>query len=156
MKIKNLEELETVKAECKSLILKTAFASGTMGAVPIPGTDILADMISMMKLYNEINKKFGLRKEDIENYDYGIKSAILKAINRIGAKIAGREITKELVRAILINNIAKLAPKTVLKFIPFLGQVITFTLNFNGVRVLGEKHLEECYQIVKSILENKN
>ena len=55
-----LEQLEQVRKECRTMVRKRATASAGTTLVPLPGTDVLADVGMLMQLLPAINNKFGL------------------------------------------------------------------------------------------------
>ena len=142
-----LEELERVKKECQVLVNKRALLSGAAAAVPLPGLDISADITIMVELLMEINKRFGLSEEQLNQMDMERKKVLLVIISSVGNELVGKNITASLVRSVLRRAGSKIAARQASKLIPFAGQVAAAGISYAAMRYLGNNHIEQCYQI---------
>ena len=142
-----LEELERVKKECQALVNKRALLSGAAAAVPLPGLDISADITIMVELLMEVNKRFGLSEEQLNQMDMERKKVLLVIISSVGNELVGKNITASLVRSVLRHAGSKIAAKQASKFVPFAGQVAAAGISYAAMRYLGNNHVEQCYQI---------
>jgi uncharacterized protein (DUF697 family) len=152
---KSIAELDRIKRECISIVNKRASASGLAAAVPLPGADIAADVAIMMELLSTINKKFGLSQDQIDGLDPETKKMLLVIVTSIGSDIVGKLITKQLVAQLLKKVGARVAVKGVAKFIPIVGQLAAAGISFGAMKMLGNSHIEECYQVCKRFIEEK-
>ncbi|WP_339847139.1 hypothetical protein MKY42_30620 [Paenibacillus sp. FSL W7-1088] len=148
-----LEQLEQVRKECRTMVKKRATASAGTTLVPLPGTDVLADVGMLMQLLPAINNKFGLSQKQLDGMDPETKSMIYGFIMSIGSKVIGRMVTKELVVQVLRRVGVRVATKSVAKFVPFAGQGLAAALSFTAMRYVGNKHVEDCYEVVKRMIE---
>ena len=155
MLITSLTELNQVREECKSMVTKRAAASSFAAIIPIPGTDIVADVGMLMTLLPEINKKFGLSNEQIEQLDEPNKIFIAQMIKKVGSLFAGKVITKELIMQLLKGMAKRIAVKQIVKYIPFVGQAAAAAISFAVMKYVGNSHVEECYAIIKCVLEKR-
>lgn len=155
MLITSLTELNRVREECKSMVTKRAAASSLAAIVPIPGTGIVADIGMLMELLPEINKKFGLSEEQIEQLDEPNKIFIAQIIKNAGSLFVGKVLTKELIMQVLKGMAKRIAVKEIVKYIPFLGQAAAAAISFAVMKYVGNSHIEECCAIVKSVLEKQ-
>ena len=94
---KNLQRLEELREECKSMVTKRALASGGVSAIPTPGVDVAADVVILLELIPAINNKFGLSKDQIGHYDEATKQVIFQILKRAGLAMIGAEVTKTLI-----------------------------------------------------------
>lgn len=150
-----LEQLEQVRKECRTMVKKRATASAGTVLVPLPGTDVLADVGMLMQLLPAINNKFGLSQKQLDGMDPETKSMIYGFIMSIGSKVIGRMVTKELVVQVLRRVGVRVATKSVAKFVPFAGQGLAAALSFTAMRYVGNKHVEDCYEVVKRMIEQR-
>ncbi|MCX7205891.1 MAG: hypothetical protein NT086_07890 [Proteobacteria bacterium] len=148
----HLAELNAIKEECYSLVTKRAAISATASAVPMPGTDIAADIAIMLELIPAINQKFGLAKEQIEGYSPTNKILIYKAIESAGSQMAGQLITKTIITQILKNVAGKAAVKQVLKFVPIVGSLVNAGIGFTAMKHVGNSHVDDCFEVRKNLL----
>ena len=150
-----LEQLEQVRKECRAMVNKRATASAGTTLVPVPGTDVVADVGMLMQLLPAINNKFGLSQQQLDGMDPETKSMIYGFIMSIGSKIIGRMITKELVMQVLRRVGIRVATKSVAKFVPFAGQGLAAVLSFTAMRYVGNKHIDDCYEVAKRMIEQR-
>ncbi|KIL35426.1 hypothetical protein SD71_14095 [Cohnella kolymensis] len=151
---KTLEELDKVRDECKSMVTRRATASGAAAAVPVPAADVAADVGLLLELIPAINKKFGLTDEQIESLDMNTKAIIYSITKKVGTELIGRAITKKLVTAVLRKIGIRVAAKSVVKFVPIIGQVAAAGISFAAMKKVGNAHVDDCYEIVKKYLES--
>lgn len=150
-----IEELDQVKKECTKLVNKRASASGLVAVIPVPGLDVGADVGIMMELTSKINKKFGLSSDQIDELDTETKRILMMIISSLGAELAGKLITKELVVQLLKKVGVKVATKASVKFVPIIGQAAAAGISFGAMKLLGRSHVEECYKICKKYIEDQ-
>ncbi|WP_458124461.1 hypothetical protein [Paenibacillus sp. Z3-2] len=150
-----LEQLEQVRKECRTMVRKRATASVGTTLVPLPGTDVLADVGMLMQLLPAINNKFGLSQKQLDGMDPETKSMIYGFVMSIGSKVIGRMVTKELVVQVLKRVGVRVATKSVAKFVPFAGQGLAAALSFTAMRYVGNKHVDDCYDVVKRMIEQR-
>ena len=101
----------------------------------------------MMELLLEINKRFGLSEEQLNQMDFERKKVLLVIISSVGNELVGKNITASLVRSVLRKASNKIAAKQASKFIPLAGQAVSAGISFAAMRYLGNNHIEQCYQI---------
>ncbi|MDY8092507.1 hypothetical protein UY456_05845 [Paenibacillus polymyxa] len=155
MTVQTIEELEQIRKECKSMVTKRAAASGGAVLVPVPGADVLADVGILMQLLPAINGKFGLSEKQLEGLDAETKSMVYGFITSIGSKLIGRLITREAIVQILQKMGIRIATKQVSKFVPLLGQGLAAAIGFTAMRTIGNRHVDQCYEVAKRLLEQR-
>ncbi len=149
-----LEELDRIRQDCKALVNKRALLSGAAAVIPLPGVDISADITIMIELLMEINKRFGLSEEQLNQMDFERKKVLLVIISSVGNELVGKNITASLVRSVLRRASSKIAAKQAGKFIPIAGQAVSAGISYAAMRYLGNNHVEQCYQIAKQYMSN--
>jgi uncharacterized protein (DUF697 family) len=150
-----IEELEAIREECKSMVTTRASISAGAAVVPIPGADIGTDVTLLLEMIPTINRKFGLSHEQIDNLDPQIKKLIFVAITSIGSELVGRMITKQLIMQVLKKVGVRVATKSVAKFIPFLGSALAASISFGAMKLVGNSHVDDCYEVAKKAIEAK-
>ncbi len=149
-----VEELDRVRAACKSMVRRRAATSGGMALVPIPGLDIAGDVAMLMELIPAINRKFGLTPEQIEQLDAHRQVLVYATLKKVGADLVGRAITRKLALTALKKVSARLATKQVLKYVPFAGQAAAVALSVTAMIYLGNSHIDDCYAVAKGGIED--
>jgi uncharacterized protein (DUF697 family) len=147
-----LVELEEVKKSCCAMVTKRAVASGAAVLVPIPGTDIAADIGMLLELIPAINKQFGLSGENLNELNPQFKIFILDIIKKLGAQMAGQAITKQLILQALKKVGLRVAAKSVIKFIPFVGQVAAVAISVAAMKYVGNSQVTECYEVARRVI----
>jgi uncharacterized protein (DUF697 family) len=148
-------ELNKVKKSCKRLVNRRASASGLVAAIPLPGLDIGGDVVMMVGLLNKINRKFGLSEEQIDKLDVESKKLIMMIVSTIGSDIIGKQIRKQFVLRTLKKMGAKITTKQAVKFVPLIGQAASAGISFGAMKYLGEKHINECYEVCEKYIKQK-
>lgn len=147
-------ELDSVKKECSRMSLKRALLSAIASAVPLPFTDIAADVALLKEILPKINNKFGLSKEQIDEYDPRLAIFIYDISKKLGKKMIGRYVTEELAVRFLKKLGLRLAAKQAAKYVPIAGQVISAAISFTVMRLIIRCHINECYEVAAAIIES--
>ncbi|MEK3789754.1 hypothetical protein [Paenibacillus sp. FSL K6-1230] len=154
--VQTIAELDLIREECRSMVAKRAAVSGTVSLLPVPGADVLTDVGILMELLPSINKKFKLSQEQLEGLDAETKSMIYGFITSVGSKIIGRVVTHELILQLLRKMGVRIATKQVSRFVPILGQGLSAAIGYTAMRIIGNRHVDECYEVAKHLLEQRN
>jgi uncharacterized protein (DUF697 family) len=149
---RTLEELNALRDECKSMVTKRAGLSAGAAVIPIPGIDIGADVSLLVEMIPAINRKFGLTPEQIDRLDPQIKKIMLVAISSMGSELIGKLVTQKLVMQLLKRVGIRMATKSVARFIPILGQALAASISFGAMRMVGNSHVDDCYEVAKKFM----
>ena len=152
---RTLEELDAVRASCRKLVMTRSAASAAISVIPIAGPDILADVGMLMEMVPVINRRFGLSPEQIEELPPQLQGAVMGTASRLGSALIGKAITKELLIAVLKRVGVRITAATAAKFIPFLGSAVAAGISFTAMRLLGNRHVEDCYTVARSLIEEE-
>ncbi len=153
--IESLEELEEIKKKCQSMVTKSSTLSAGTAVIPVPGLDIGSDVAILMRLIPKINEQFGLSPEQIDSMDTESKLFVMTAISNTGSKMAGKYITRKLIVMLLNKMGAKVAAKSVTKYVPFIGSAVAGGISFTAMKYMGNSHIDDCYEIALAALENE-
>lgn len=148
----SLAELDALRNDCKAMVNKRAGLSAVAAVIPIPGADIGADMTLLLEMLPAINQKFGLSPAQIASLDPQLKKIVLIGITSIGSQLIGKVITKPIILQILSRVGARVASKSVAKFVPILGQALAASISFGAMKLVGNAHVDDCYQVAKQAL----
>lgn len=151
----SIQELERRRDECKSMVTTRAGLSAGAAIVPLPGADIGADVMLLLEMIPMINRKFGLAVEQIDHLDPQIKKIILVAATSIGSEMIGKLLTKEIIIQVLKRIGIRVATKQVAKYIPILGQAVAATISFGAMKMVGNSHVDDCFEVAKRALDAK-
>jgi len=136
------------------MVLRRAATSAGASVIPLPGLDIAADVGLLMKLLPAINHKFGLTPEQIEKLDPERRLVVYALISRGGKSLVGRALTKKLVLVALKRVGVRMTARQAAKYLPFAGQIASAFLGFGAMMYIGASHVDECYEIAKSAIED--
>lgn len=152
MHIKSLADLERIRNECRAMVTKRSAVSAGAAAIPLPGLDIGTDVALLVEMLPAINSKFGLTPEQIEQMDTRSKRLIVVAVTSIGSEAIGKFVSRTVVMSMLRKMGAKIATKSVARFIPFVGQAVAATISFGVMKMVGNGHVEDCYNVCRQAL----
>ena len=147
-----IAQLDTIRRECRALVTRRASLSAGAAVVPLPMLDLGTDIAILLKLLPEINERFGLTPEQIEGLDADTKRAVMLFIGSVGSSLVGRIVTRELVLRILMRMGVRITTKGIVKFVPLIGQAVSASISFGAMKLLGNKHIEDCYEIARRTL----
>ena len=148
-----LEELDSIAKECRKMTTKAALLSAVGATIPAPGVDVAADITILLKFIPKISRKFGLSKEQIDEYDDEFKILIFDLLKKGGTKFAGQYMTKKLFEAIMKRMGIRITARSVTKYIPFLGQGISASISFGAMKIVTNTHINDCYEVAKDLIE---
>jgi uncharacterized protein (DUF697 family) len=147
-----LKQLDAIRTQCRAMVTRRASLSAGVAIVPIPGLDIGTDVAILLQLLPRINEKFGLTPTQIEQLDVETKRVVMMFISAVGSNLIGRLITRELVAKLLMKMGVRLTTQGVVKYVPLLGQALSASLSFGAMRLLGNRHIDDCYEVARRAL----
>lgn len=152
---KTIEELDAIRDECRKMVTRRAGLSAGVAVVPIPGLDLGADATLLMEMIPAINRSFGLTPEQIEQLDPQTKGITLVAITSISSEMVGKVVSKQVVMRILQKLGTRMVTKTATRFVPILGQVVAASMSFSAMKLVGDAHVDDCYEVARRALQEK-
>ena len=147
-----LERLDAIRAECRALVTRRAALSAGAAVVPIPVFDVGTDVAILIKLLPTINERFGLTEAQIDGLDADTKRVVMMFVTGVGSSLIGRLISRELVMKVLMKLGVRVTTKGVVKFVPLLGQAISASISFGAMKLLGNQHIDDCYEVARRTL----
>jgi uncharacterized protein (DUF697 family) len=150
-----MTELEAIRQECRDLVNQRSLISAAAAAVPIPGLDVGVDVAIMTRMIALINQRFHLSEHDLQQLDDGTRQKLLVIISSLGSSLIGRYASKELIILALKRVGVRMVSKQAAKFIPILGMAVAATISYGAMRILGNAHIEDCYQVLKRQIEDE-
>lgn len=148
-----IEGLEKIKKECKRMSNKRSLLSAAASVVPVPFTDIATDVVLLKQIIPKISEKFGLSKEQIDEYNPQIAILIYDIARRLGTNMIGKYITKELIIQILKKVGVRLSTKQAARYVPLIGQAVSAGISYTAMRMLIHSHIKECFKVVRAVIE---
>ena len=147
-----IERLDAIRDDCRKLVTRRASLSAGVAVVPVPGLDFGTDIAILLKLLPQINERFGLTPSQIDGLDEDTKRTVMLFIGSVGSALVGRLITRELVVKVLMRLGVRVTTKGVVKFVPLLGQALSASISFGAMKMLGNRHIDDCYQVARQAL----
>jgi uncharacterized protein (DUF697 family) len=132
---------------------KRALLSAVASVVPVPFTDIATDVVLLKQIIPRISEKFGLSKQQIDEYNPQLTIFVYDVSKRLGTNMIGKYVTKELIVQVLKKVGVRLTTKQVLKYVPVMGQVISAGISFTAMKFIIRSHINECYKVVRTVIE---
>ena len=151
------QHIETVREQCRRMVRRRAAIAAGVGAVPIPGVDVLSDMTMFARLVQDVNHAFGLDAEQIDKLAPHYKQVAWKAAlgAGVGGGMVGKLITRKLVLGMFKKVAGKMVTKSVARFVPLAGQVAAAAIGFSVFRRLGYEHVEACSKVAQQVAQAK-
>lgn len=147
-----LEELDAVRASCRALVNARSGASALVAAVPIPGPDVAADVSILLEMIPAINRRFGLAPEQVAELSPAMQGIVMASVSRMSSALVGKALSKELVVLLLKRIGVRIATRTAARFVPLLGSAVSAGISFTAMRMLGNKHVDDCYAVARAAI----
>lgn len=147
-----LAQLYAVRDECRTLVNRSASLSGIAAVVPLPGIDVGADVTLFMQLLPTINRRFGLSAEQVETLDARTKELVFLGATSVGSQVVAKLVTTEVVTALLKRIGVRVAVKSAARWVPVVGQAAAAGISFAAMRLVGNRHVEDCYKVARSVI----
>ncbi len=144
--------LDAIRAECRAMVTRRATLSAGAAVVPIPIFDAGADVAILLELLPAINEKFGLTPQQVDGLDADTKRVVMMFATGVGSSLVGRLVTRGLVLRVLRSFGVRVTTKGVVKFVPFVGQAIAASISFGAMKLLGDRHIDDCYEVARNAL----
>ena len=146
-------DIEAATGRARKRVTKRALLSAGAAVVPVPGLDIAVDLGVMVAMIDEINAEFGLTPAQLEQLSPESKLLAYKAITVVGASLAGKLITKELVITMMKTVGVRLTAKQAARWVPVAGQAVAASISFGALKYLGNRHVEECARVASTLID---
>jgi uncharacterized protein (DUF697 family) len=150
-----VEDIEQARADCRRMVSRRAYISGVAVLVPLPGTDMLADVGMLKKLIPKVNERFGLSEAQLNELNPEMKIVVLDLAKRLGGRLIGRLVTREVITTLLTKAGVKVGVKGIAKFVPLIGQAAAASLSIAVMRYVGNAHVDECYNVTRRFIEKR-
>lgn len=136
--------LGNAKEKAKSDIGTYKTASAANGLNPVPGLDVGVDLGIYFKMFADIRQDYG-----IDEKDFGTYMAV-----PIANKLFGL-LTKEGVLLLLKSFGTRFAAKSVLRYIPLVGQASAALLGWMLCEAAGDSYSQDCYSFARDVMDRQ-
>lgn len=144
-------DLDTIRKECEALVRQRALVSAGAAVIPIPFLDVVVDAGILMQLIPEINLRFGLMPETIDQMDPERKEKTWRMIRSRGSQLLGIVVTRAVIRKSFQAVANRIVIRQVLKFIPLGGQIVAASIGYFVMRKIAYRHIEDCYSVAATL-----
>ena len=142
-------ELQQAALRARALLKRRALMGAAFSAVPVPGMDWLVDAALLSRLLPRINKEFGLAPEQLDALTPAKREQAQKAIALEGSVLIGKLITRDMVVRLTRAAGMRMTAKQAARYVPLAGQVAAAGLGYASLRLLGERHIQDCIAVVR-------
>ena len=152
MVLTSLDEIAKTRRSCRRMVRNRARAAAAIAAVPVPGLHLAADIAMLLELITNINRRFGLAPEQLEQLDSPMRIVVQRVLRRVGASFVGVAVTREMVIEALARMSVQLAAETMLKYVPLAGSVVAGTIAYHTFRTIAYAHVDECTRVAREVI----
>ena len=146
-------DIVQIAAECRKLVTRRALISAGASVVPLPWVDVAVDVTVLLRMIEQINQRFGLTPQQIDELAPQRRLFVYKAAMGVGSALIGRIVTRELVVKLLQTVGVRLSVKQASKYVPFAGQAVAASLSFAALKALGNQHIEDCVRVAETLID---
>ena len=146
-------DIAQIAGDCRKLVTRRALIAAGASVVPLPGVDVAVDITVLLKMIEQINQRFGLTPQQIEQLAPQRRLFAYKAAMAVGSALIGRIVTREVVIKVLKTVGVRLSVKQAAKYVPFAGQAVAASLSFAALKTLGDRHVEDCVRVAETLID---
>lgn len=145
--------LEEKKLLAKDVVSYSAWAAAANGLNPIPGLDISVDVGILVNMGKQISNIYGLSEGSIKYLSGKIGNISSKQdLETKGSLYLAKFVAKEGVILLLKKLALTVGSKSVLKYVPFVGQAIAAGIGYKLTDSFGEDLIKESNSLAEEIL----
>ncbi len=146
-------DIARIASECRKIVTRRALISAGASVVPLPGVDVAVDITMLMRMLEEVNQRFGLTPDQIEQLAPQRRLFAYQSAMAVGSAFIGRIVTRQLVIRLLKTIGVRLSAKQAARYVPFAGQAFAASLSFAALKALGDRHVEDCVRVAEALVE---
>ncbi|WP_445748780.1 GTPase [Polaribacter sp.] len=146
------EMIKEKKKLAKTMVVRYAALSAANGLNPIPGTDVAVDLSLLFAMGKQIENLYGLDNNQWNYTNTLIKKETIIILTPKILNFAKKYITKEAIMILLKRAGVKVAAKSFIKWIPFVGQVIAAGIGFKMTSTIGNDMINDAEKLAIDIL----
>ncbi len=148
-KARSTKFLEERRVTCRDRVAIAARLAIANGLNPVPGLDVAADIGILLKLFADVRTTYGLDDAEV--------ATMSRATPALAAGL--EDITLLATKAGLARLIEKCGSRAsgraLLKWTPFLGQIVAASAGFAMMSSAGNEFVKECHSLASTILETE-
>lgn len=144
------EFLAQKRAACEGMVSRAAWVSAANGLNPIPGADVAVDVGVLVKLFRDIRADYGLADDTLAQ----LRHSSLPVVARLATEVT-KYAVREGVLLLLRRYVGRQVAKSLLRYVPVVGQALAASAGYAITSNAGADYLEECHKLAEQILENK-
>ncbi len=144
-KARSTADLDRKRELCRGDLNYYGITAAANALNPIPGVDVSVDVGVMLKMFADIRAAFQLN-DDVEDkmkkykiitplanrvFSYATRAGVVKVIESLGSKYAGKEAAK---------------------YLPLVGQVASAAAGYLMVTTIGRAYINDCHELASEIL----
>jgi uncharacterized protein (DUF697 family) len=145
----SLQFLQEKRKACEEYVAVASGAAAANGLNPIPGVNVAVDVSIIVGLFKGIRDGYGLSDSELVSLAESKAPVVAQTANYVA-----RFATSEGVKIILKNYAVAEVAKTILEWIPFVGQVIAAGIGYVIVSNAGKEYHDKCYSLAEQILKD--
>lgn len=134
------------------IVQKSSWAAAANGLNPIPGVDVAVDMGIIYKMSEIISKLFGLTQENLDFFN-SLNNKNIKIVVAKASQYLIKYVGKEAIMVLLKKAATTLSTKTVVKYIPLFGQVVSASVGYFLTKSVGDDMVNNAESIAMELFE---
>jgi len=144
--------LEKKRANAMTIVSWYAGLAAANGLNPVPGLDVSVDVALLRQLAIEVSVIYGLSEEQKNFWEGLVKGphgqAVMQRVVALTAKYGAEQAVVQVLKAIGKREV----PKTVAKYIPFIGQVLAAGAGYALTYNFGSSLVDEYHEMATALL----
>lgn len=148
------QSLLATKKRCLAIVNRYAALSAGLGALPLPGLDVLTDIGLLVRVVEAINHEFGLTPAQLALLQPEKRILAFEAITAAGSILLGKAVTGPLILTLLRRSGVKLPSRQSARLVPIAGQVMGAAAGYIAFRTIAKQHIAACASVKEHLAES--
>jgi uncharacterized protein (DUF697 family) len=143
--------VEEIRQGCLMMVRRRASMAAAVSFVPMPGVGMITDVAVLMSLIAEINARFGLSEQAIQQLSPARKALAYQLMTRVGGMLASRLSASGLLGAALQRTGLRFGVAEAARFAPVVGQATAALIAYFTLTRIARRHISQCVEIATSL-----
>jgi hypothetical protein len=142
-----MQELDTIREECRRIVRKKARWSGLASIIPVPLLDLAAEARLLSRLLPDITARFGLTPEKIRQMPTAQREKVQWHMRNRRPGFFGLVATRMLLRRSLQGQLGRVLTTQLAKFVPLTGTAVAGVMGYQVLRRIADQYIDDCYEV---------
>ena len=140
-----------LRQACRAMARRRAVLAAASSLIPIPGVDLAADLVLLMRVIGRINEHYGLTEAQIGMLSGQRQVLLFRLLSNAGGTLALRLTTPALIARVVRLIGIRLTAMEAVRLVPIAGQIVAAGIGYWSFNTVASRHIAHCEKIVAEL-----